>query len=286
MGLMLSISSWWALATACRLMITMRSKQRKRFEISPQPETPDVTPEHVPLSGQTANVVRSGIRLLLLNVEGITKTKIFIISHVAITYDATAILLQETHADDANRLKIPGYDLAAHTNSSIHGIATFARNSSNWVYVDSCGEGKDLEWTIVKIEAVTVMNVYKPPNTPLQENSISSLEAPAMHVGDFNSHGVEWGYNATNRDGLALENWASACNTRLVFDPKQPDSFRSARRGTTTNPELAFVNLDDPLPSRIVSDPFPRSQHRPTFISPINPIVPTQTIPLKRWNFR
>ena len=72
----------------------------------------------------------------------------------------------------------------------------------------------------------------------------------------------------------------------MVFDPKLPDSFRSARWGTTTNPDLAFVNLDGPLPSKIVLDPFPRSQHRPTFISPINPIVSTQTIPLKRWNFR
>ena len=126
-------------------MITKRSKRRKRFEFFPQSEAPDASPEHVPLSGQTANVVRSGIRLLQLNVEGITKAKIFIISHLAITYDATAILLQETHADDANRLNIAGYDLAAHTNSSIHRTATFARNSSNRVYVDSCEEGKDLD---------------------------------------------------------------------------------------------------------------------------------------------
>ena len=119
----------------------------------------------MPLSGLTANVVRSGIRLLQLNVEGITKAKISIISHLAVTYDATAILLQETHVDDANRLKIAGYDLAAHTNRPIYGTATFARNSSNWVYVDSCGEGKDLEWTIMKIEGVNVMNVYKLPNT-------------------------------------------------------------------------------------------------------------------------
>ena len=173
-------------------MITMRSKRTKRFEISPQSEAPDATPEHVPLSGQTVKVERSGIRLLQLKVEGITKAKISIISHLAITYDATAILLQETHADNANRLKIAVYDLAAHTNSPIYGTATFARNSSNWMYVDSCVEGKDPEWTIVKIEGVNVMNVYKPPNTRLQENySIPCLEAPAVYVGDFNSHSVE-----------------------------------------------------------------------------------------------
>ena len=63
----------------------------------------------------------------------------------------------------------------------------------------------------MKIEGVNVMNVYKPPNTRLQENSIPYLEAPAVYVGDFNSHSVEWGYNATNRNGLALENWASFC---------------------------------------------------------------------------
>ena len=63
----------------------------------------DVSPKHVPLSGQTPFFKRSGIRLLQLNIQGIAKAKIFIIKHLADTHDATAILLQETHAANHNR---------------------------------------------------------------------------------------------------------------------------------------------------------------------------------------
>ena len=107
-----------------------------------------------------------------------------------------------------------------------------------------------------------------------------------MYVGDFNSHNVEGEYNSTNSDSQVLDNWASTSNALLVFNPKQPDSFRSPRWGTTTNPDPAFVNLEGPLPSRLVLDPFPCSQHRPWLISPINLVQPTQTMPLTRWNFR
>ena len=51
----------------------------------------DASLEHVPLSRQTLFVLKSGIRLLQLNVEGITKAKISIIKHLADTHGATAI---------------------------------------------------------------------------------------------------------------------------------------------------------------------------------------------------
>ena len=77
--------------------------------------------------------------MLQLNVEGITKAKISNIKHLADTHDATAILLQETHADDTNRSK------AAHTNSNTHETATFVRSSIGLTYVDSCRADDDLE---------------------------------------------------------------------------------------------------------------------------------------------
>ena len=51
--------------------------------------------------------------------------------------------------------------------------------------MDSYREDGILEWTIVKVEGVSVMNVYKPPNTRLQESSRPCLEGPVMYVGDF-----------------------------------------------------------------------------------------------------
>ena len=53
----------------------------------------------------------------------------------------------------------------------------------------------------------------------------------------------------------------------LLHDLHQPDSFRSCTWNTTSNPDLAFANVTSTLPQRLVLDPFPRSQHRPTLLS-------------------
>ena len=73
-------------------MITKRRQRRKRMQILSQYGLSDTSPEHVPLSGQTPFVVRSGIRLLQLNVEGITKAKISIVNNGAL-YDVFFKLL-------------------------------------------------------------------------------------------------------------------------------------------------------------------------------------------------
>jgi len=63
-----------------------------------QPRIGDGFPKHVPLSGQTpAVVVRDGVTLLQLNVEGLTKAKINVLTRLAQAHAVTAILLQETH---------------------------------------------------------------------------------------------------------------------------------------------------------------------------------------------
>ena len=68
--------------------------------------------------------------------------------------------------------------------------------------------------------------------------------------------------------------------------PSVPDSFHSGRWNTTSNPDLAFVNLDGPAPSRIILDHFPKSQHRPSLIISESPISSIPSKPVKRWNFR
>ena len=72
----------------------------------------------------------------------------------------------------------------------------------------------------------------------------------------------------------------------LLHDHKQPDSFHSGRWNTTSNPDLAFVNLDGPAPSRIILDHFPKSQHRPSLIISESPISSIPSKPVKRWKFR
>ena len=174
--------------------------------------------------------------LLQLNVEGISKAKIDVINQIAKEANPTAILLQETHSTDHDSLSIPGYTLAAHINSRVYGIATFVLNSVNWHAVDTSPLGDEVEWISTNVAGVTVTNVYKPPKTPMQADSLPRYVQPCiyMYAGDFNSHSTTWGYSSNNSDGDVLEHWASSLDLILLHDPKQPPS--SSRNSSSSHP--------------------------------------------------
>ena len=77
-------------------------------------------------------------------------------------------------------------------------------------------------------------------------------------------------------------------NLALLHDPKDEPSFHSGRWNTGTNPDLALtiVGPDSRLPYRRVLEKFPRSQHRPSLITPPRLSLPVPGRPVKRWNFR
>ena len=60
--------------------------------------------------------------------------------------------------------------------------------------------------------------------------------------------------------------WQSHCDLQLVYDPQSRGTFRSARWGTDSNPDLVFTTknvMGTPLAAqREVLKSFPNSQHR------------------------
>ena len=110
---------------------------------------------------------------------------------------------------------------------------------------------------------------------------------PCLYAGDFNCPHVDWGYNTNSADGDCLLAWASSNNLSLLHDPKDKSSFHSGRWNTCTNLDLAFttVGSDSRLPYRRVSEKFPRSQQRPSLITPTRLSLPVPGRPVKRWNF-
>ena len=55
-----------------------------------------------------------------------------------------------------------------------------------------------------------------------------------------------------------------------------------------TNPDLAFASVgpNSRFPDRRVHNKFPRSQHRPSLITPPRFAMAVPSMPVKRWNFR
>ena len=111
---------------------------------------------------------------------------------------------------------------------------------------------------------------------------------PCLYAGNFNCGHADWGYDDNSPDGECLAGWASINCLALLYNAKDAASYYSGRWNTGTNPGLAFASVgpNSRLPDRRVLDKFPRSQHRPSFITPPRFAMAVPSMPVKRWNFR
>ena len=90
-----------------------------------------------------------------------------------------------------------------------------------------------------QLNKLTVTSVYKPPNE--QFNIGSNLASTPMNVviGDFNSHGVEWGYRSTDENGRLVEQWSETNQLSLVHDAKHPFNEDTVRVGDALLDEIS-----------------------------------------------
>ena len=201
---------------------------------------------------------------------------------------ALVILLQETHCTDAEKLVLPNYQLAGSSLSRKHGLATFVYERLRYTLLDQSPPTSEIEWLCVDVDGYKIVNVYKPPPTRLRTLDLPVFPHPWLYAGDFNCRHADWGYDDNSPDGECLAGWASINCLALLYNAKDAASFHSGRWNTGTNPDLAFASVgpNSCLPDRRVLDKFPRSQHRPSFITPPRFAMAVPSMPVKRWNFR
>ena len=227
------------------------------------------------------------IRLLQLSVEGLSAAKRNIICELAQSHNIDVICLQETHVENdlADRFTIPDFDLICYDLHAKHGRATYVRSNITDAVSVQCTAHCD----VVRFGNVHIANVYKSPNEKWDRGVLPVLPHPAVYVGDFNSHHAVWGYNTSNEDGELLLDWAESNDLHVVYDPKQPGTFHSARWRQDYSPDLCWVSSTKyhPYPTTCtVLGNFPRSQHRPIIIH-LGLQLPSITSARKpRWNFR
>ena len=131
------------------------------------------------------------------------------------------------------------------------------------------------------VDGYKIVNVYKPPATQLRSLDLLVFPHPCLYAGDFNCPHVDWGYNDNSPDDECLAGWASINCLALQYNASVATSFYSSGWNTGTNPDLAFasVGLNSRLPDRYVLEKFPRSQHRPSLITP--PTLEVPSMPVK-----
>ena len=273
----------------------MPTTEMRNTHVYMHPNAPSAPkPNPKPNNDRRINTIPSfltagGPNILQLNVEGLTRAKCDVIYNICSRHAISVILLQETHSKSDSDINIHGFSLVDAIHHPHHGIATLVKDDMTASYIARSGPHDQTQWTATDINGtLTIVNVYAPPNTDIQLPPI--FPHPVIYSGDFNSHHSNWGYQRNDSNGYKIADWASNGDLHLLFESKQPKNFHSAAWNTYTNPDLTFFSSNPssllPSPTYAVGPNFPRSQHRPTFISHPAVIAPTASTSLPRWNFK
>ena len=110
----------------------------------------------------------------------------------------TAWLYQQSHChiaawETTEKLTISKFTLAAQILNKQHGLATLVRQDTEWSLEVQSEDDSQLEWLAVKVQGVTIINVYKPPPTRLTRASLPEVNHHCIYPGDFKCHHTEWG---------------------------------------------------------------------------------------------
>ena len=226
--------------------------------------------------------------ILQLNIEGFTASKMNVLHHLTMQFEALVILLQEIHCTGAEKLVLPNYQLAGSSLSRKHGLATFVHELLRYTLLDQSPLTLESKWLCVDFDGYKIVNVYKPPPTQLRSLDLQVFPHPCLYAGDFNCCHADWGYNDNSSDGECLTDWASINCLALLYNAKDAASFYSSCWNTGTNLDLAFTNVgpNSCLLNRHILEKFPRSQHQLLLITPPRFAMAVPSMPVKQWNFR
>ena len=245
--------------------------------------------KNCPYQGTLPTSFEDPLTILMLNIEGLTASKMNVLYCLALQSEAHVILLQETHCTDAEKLVLSKYQLAGSSLSRKHGFVTFVHQRLRYTLLDQSPATSEIEWLCVDVDGYKIVNVYKPLPTRLRTLDLPGFPYPCLYAGDFNFHHIDWGYDDNSPDGECLAGWASINCLALLYNANAKDvaSFYSGRWNTDTNPDLAFASVgpNSRLPDRRVLEKFPRSQHRSSLITPPRFAVAVPSMPVKRLDF-
>ena len=115
--------------------------------------------------------VGPALRIMQLNVEGLSAAKRHIIESLAEIHHIDVICLQETHVNDdkSDRLTISGFDIISYTLHAKHGRATYVRSDVS----DAARVSSSQCCDVIRVGGYHIANIYKPPTEHWSNTNIS-----------------------------------------------------------------------------------------------------------------
>ena len=183
------------------------------------------------------------------------------------------------------KAKIAEMSLVAERPHNKYGSAILIREDLKVENVYEIVQGT-VELITIVMSGVVVHSVYRPPNDQFVLPALGHRDLPSIVIGDFNSHITSWGYDTTDNNGEAVEQWADSCDLTLIHDAKLPKFFIGVRWKKCYSPYLIFASGSIAnMCKKSIMDPITHTQHRPICVS-AHPVMVPQTIPFRRrFNF-
>ena len=195
----------------------------------------------LPFSGHIANKFQRPT-ILQLNIKGLIASKMNVLHHLAMQFEALVILLQETHCTDAEKLVLSNYQLAGSLRRK-HGLATFFHEQLRYTLLDQSPLTSEIEWLCVEVDGYKIVNVYKPLPMQLQTLDLPVFPQPVSMLVILTVVMLT-GVMITTTEGEYLAGWANINCLALLYNAKDTASFYSSCWNTGTNPDLAFASVD------------------------------------------
>jgi len=144
-------------------------------------------------------------------------------------YKVDILLLQETHVTQnsaQSRSRIPGYKVITTIHHEKYGISACGLQSIKAEEIEKILEPDNIHRSAIKVGNLTIVNVYKPPETHWSNPPLPQYSHLAIIIGDFNSRHTDWRYVGNNKVGEVISTWLHDTDLHLLFDPKEPGTFR------------------------------------------------------------
>ena len=190
------------------------------------------------------------------------------------SFSPKIICLQETFLKD-NSVTLNGYSslhfISDRGNKASGGTSTFIRSDIPFSVITINTVHQVVCASITLDKAITICNIYFPPNLTLDYDSIQNiilqLPKPFLLLGDFNAHNPIWGSGHFNTKGRLIENIIN--NNNLCLLNNNLNTYVHPATGTLSCIDLSIC---DPttytdFPSWEIHNSLCGSDHYPILIS-------------------
>ena len=140
-----------------------------------------------------------------------------------------------------SRPKIAGMSLVAEHPHNKYGSAILIREDMKVENVYERGQGTVELITIIM--SGVVHSVYKLPNDQFSLPALGHRDLPHIVIGDFNIHSTSWGYDTTNNNGEAVEQWHIHLTSHpsIMLNYRNPSTLQAGRKATT---QISSLHLE------------------------------------------